>query len=116
MAKVNPNFSTTDLCIRDFTRMNPPIFYGSKVEEDPQGFIDEVFKVFGGMVVSSQEKEELEDYKLKYVAQVWNEKWKDERPLIEGRITWEALKKDCLVRFFPFELRDNKSQEFINFN
>ena len=49
MAKVNPNFSTTDLCIRDFTRMNPPIFYGSKVEEDPQGIIDEVFKVLDGM-------------------------------------------------------------------
>ena len=22
--------------VRDFTRMNPPTFYGSKVEEDPQ--------------------------------------------------------------------------------
>ncbi|WP_353805582.1 hypothetical protein, partial [Acinetobacter baumannii] len=26
--------------LRDFTRMNPPTFYVSKVEEDPQEFID----------------------------------------------------------------------------
>ena len=45
--------------------MNPPIFYGSKVEEDPQGFIDEVFKVLDAMGVSSQEKAELDAYQLK---------------------------------------------------
>ena len=39
--------------IMDFTRMNPPTFFGSKVEEDPQGFIDEVVKVLDSMGVSS---------------------------------------------------------------
>ena len=33
--------------------MNSATFYGSKVEEDPQGFIDEVFKVLDDMGVSS---------------------------------------------------------------
>ncbi|XP_049346806.1 uncharacterized protein LOC125811345 [Solanum verrucosum] len=52
--------------------MNPPTFFGSKVEEDPQMFVDEVFKVLEAMGVSSQEKAELAAYQLKDMAQVWS--------------------------------------------
>ena len=30
--------------LRDFVRMNPPTFLGSKVGEDPQAFFDKVYK------------------------------------------------------------------------
>ena len=40
--QVNSNSSTTASSIRDLTRMNPPTFFVSKVEKDPQGYIDEV--------------------------------------------------------------------------
>lgn len=53
MVKVNPKSSTTTSMIIDFTRTNPPTFFGSKVEEDPQGFVDEVFKVLDATGVSS---------------------------------------------------------------
>lgn len=33
--QVNPNASTTSSRIRDFTRRNPPNFFGPKVKEDP---------------------------------------------------------------------------------
>ncbi|XP_049391539.1 uncharacterized protein LOC125855940 [Solanum stenotomum] len=73
--------------VRDFTRMNPPEFHGSKVVEDSQEFIDEVYKVLMIMGVTPVEKAELAAYQLKCVAQVW---------------------------FFPFEMREGKVLVFIN--
>ena len=37
---VNKISSSMDSHLRDFTRMNPPMFCGSKVNEDPQYIID----------------------------------------------------------------------------
>ena len=71
--QVNPNTSTTSSRIREFTRMNPPTFFDSKVEKYQQGFIDEVFKVLDAMVVSSKEKVEISTYYLKDVVQVLSE-------------------------------------------
>ena len=42
--------------LRDFVRMNPPIFLVSKVNEDPQKFLDGVYNVLSVMGVKSREK------------------------------------------------------------
>ena len=48
--------------LRHFVRMNPPIFLGSKVGEDPQEFLDGVYKVLSAMGVTSREEADLASY------------------------------------------------------
>ena len=52
-----PNPRTPSSRIWDFMRMNPPSFHGTKVDEDPQDFIDDVFKVIDVMGVTPMDKE-----------------------------------------------------------
>ena len=67
--------------LRDFTRMNPPMFFVSMSDEDPQNFLYEVYKILHAMGVTLIEKAELEAYRLKDVAKTWNVQWRDNRVL-----------------------------------
>ena len=100
--------------LRDFSQSNPPTFYGSKVDENPQEFIYEVYKILYAMGVSSSEKVVLATYRLQDVAQTWYIQWRDNRPLRGGPVTWEIFKAAFLDRFFPREMREKKVAEFIN--
>ena len=73
MSPTNPIGGISATRVREFLIMNPPKFYGSKVEKDPNGFFEEVYKVLAIMGVSSIEKANLDAYQLKYVAHLWNE-------------------------------------------
>ena len=68
-SQVKSNVRTTASRITYFTRMNPPLFFGSKVEEEIR-FIDDIFKVIDGIGVSQNEKTGLASYKFKDMAQV----------------------------------------------
>ena len=72
--------STMTSRLRDFVRMNPPIFLGSKVGEDPQEFLDGVYKDLSAVEVTSREKAELDPYQLRDVSQIWYTLWKYNRP------------------------------------
>ena len=51
-AEPQPNSSIPASRICDFVRMNPHTFHVTKMDEDPQGFIDEVFKGVDDMGVT----------------------------------------------------------------
>ena len=89
-------------------RMNPPTFHGTKVYEDPIGFIDKVFKVVYALDMTLTEKADLGAYQLKDVAEVLFEQWKMERTLERYQVEWEEFKEAFLERFFPLELREKK--------
>ena len=55
--------------MRYFTRINPPIFIGSKNAEDPQDFVNEVHKILVAIGATDTEKAELASYQLTYVVQ-----------------------------------------------
>ncbi|XP_049367938.1 uncharacterized protein LOC125832786 [Solanum verrucosum] len=76
--------------------MNPLIVLGSRIGEDPQGFLDEIHKIVDAMGVSSGEKEELASYQLKDVAQIRYTQWNANRPEEAGPIEWEDFKKSFL--------------------
>lgn len=68
---VNPNVGTTTSIVKDLVRMSPPQFHGSKVEEHPPEFINEVYKVISIIGVTPVEKVKLVSYQLKGVDKVW---------------------------------------------
>ena len=98
-----PNASIPTSRIWDFMRMNPPTFHGTKVDEDLQGFINEVFKVVDAIGMNPREKAELTTYQLKDATQVCFEQLRSERPLERGPVDWEEFKEAFLYRFFPLK-------------
>ena len=59
--RANQHVGTMASHLRDFTRTNPPNFYGSKVEEDPK-FIDETYNSLYALGLTTAEKADLPTY------------------------------------------------------
>ncbi|TMX04500.1 hypothetical protein EJD97_008041 [Solanum chilense] len=82
--------------------------FTTHVGEDPQEFLDGVYKVSSAMGVTYREKAQLDSYQLREVAQVWYTQWKDNRPVDSGPIELEEFKVSFLGKYFPRERREKK--------
>ncbi|XP_069145993.1 uncharacterized protein [Solanum lycopersicum] len=100
--------------LRNFTRMNPPIFCGYKVDEGPQEFIHEVYKIVCAMGLSSNGNADFASHQRKDMARTWHAQWIDNRPLQVAPVTWEIFKRDFFYWFSHREMREAKFVEFIN--
>ena len=81
----------------------------------PHEFSDEVYNILYAIWLISNDKAELDSYKLKDVTQTWYTKWRDNRNLRAGWICWEVVRRAFLeYRFIQREKREAKVEEFIN--
>ena len=70
---MDKNSSAMPSSLRDITKMHPPMFFGSKVNEDPYEFLDKCYNIFYAMRVGSNEKViKLTPYQFKDVGQTWH--------------------------------------------
>lgn len=95
-------------------KLNPTTFTGLKVEEDPQGFLDEIEKIYRVMQAKNMEDVNFIAYHLKDVAYQWYEEWDRDRVDIEDLSFWDAFFGTFLDRFLPQELRKAKMKNFVN--
>ena len=108
------NVNTMTSRLRDFSLTNPPTFDWFKVDEDPQEFPDEIYKILCAMGVSSSKKAELATYQLNDVAKTCYVQWRDNRKLRGGPVTWENFKVALLYQFFYREMREEKVTMIIS--
>lgn len=59
--------------VREFFRINSQEFHGSKVDEDANVFVDDMYKVLLIMRGCSIEKDEFTVFQLEDVSQLWYE-------------------------------------------
>ena len=99
---------------KELLSKEPSYFYGSKVDEDSQEVIDEVYKILFDIGVYSSEKAKFRTYLLKDVAQNFYVQWRDNRLLRGGPVTWYIFKATFLYWFFHRDMREEKVMKFIN--
>ncbi|KAH0706063.1 hypothetical protein KY285_010594 [Solanum tuberosum] len=100
--------------IRDFLNLDPPSFTGSDPNEDPQDFIDQIQRTFDVMHVSGKEALELATYRLKGVAILWYEAWKQFRRTDTLSAIWKEFKKAFFDHYLPLEIREARADHFLN--
>ena len=72
-AGLSDHSASTRAC--DFMTLNPLEFFGSKSDEDPQGFIDEMLRTLKIIHASETESVKVASYRLRDMAVLWSNNW-----------------------------------------
>nr|XP_009792216.1 PREDICTED: uncharacterized protein LOC104239306 [Nicotiana sylvestris] len=105
---------STSSRVNRFLQLDPPVFTGANLEEDPPNFIDEMHKTLRAMRVTETEGVELAAYHLKGVAYAWFELWEDSREEGSPPARWSEFVNAFIDQFLPVETRAAHVAEFEN--
>ncbi|XP_070057633.1 uncharacterized protein [Nicotiana tomentosiformis] len=100
--------------VNSFLQLDPSVFTGANLEEDPQDFIDEMHKTLQVMHATEAEGVELATYRMKGVAYSWFEMWEDSREKGSPPARWSEFADAFMDHFFPAETRAALTTEFEN--
>ncbi|XP_070006116.1 uncharacterized protein [Nicotiana sylvestris] len=103
---------STSSMVNRFLQLDPPMFTGANTEEDPQDFIDEMYKTLRVMRATDMEGVELAAYHLKGVAYSWFELWEDYREEGSPPARWNEFADAFMDHFLPAETRAACAAEF----
>ncbi|XP_059292320.1 uncharacterized protein LOC132045752 isoform X2 [Lycium ferocissimum] len=99
---------------RDFISLKPPEFFGSKPDEDPQGFIDEMLRTLKIIHASETESVELASYRLRDVAVLWYNNWVLSRGENAPLPIWQEFVDAFIRHYLPPEVRRARADRFLN--
>ncbi|XP_055822663.1 uncharacterized protein LOC129891359 isoform X2 [Solanum dulcamara] len=98
---------------REFLTCNPPEFFGTKPEEDPQEFIREMQRTLRLIKASTTESVELASYRLLEVAANWYESWELSRGRLASPAIWDEFTEAFISHFLPPEMRRARVDRFL---
>ncbi|XP_070036610.1 uncharacterized protein [Nicotiana tomentosiformis] len=105
---------STSSRVNRFLQLDPPVFKGTNLEEDPQEFIDEMHKTLRVMCATNTEAVELASYRLKEVAYSWYELWEESREERSPPVRWGESVDAFIDHFLPAETKSACAAEFEN--
>ncbi|XP_070040219.1 uncharacterized protein [Nicotiana tomentosiformis] len=101
--------------VRDFINLDPPLFTGSDPKEDPQTFIDQVYRTLRVMHASDTEVVELASYRLRDLAvMLVILSWEISRGPNAPPDVWKDFCEAFLCHYLPVEIRRSRADKFLN--
>lgn len=110
----NNQEASTSIKIKDLLRMNPPVFIGSKIDEDLKNFIDKVWKVLKEMDATDTKGVKFSSYQLKNLDHIWCNLWEESNGEDVKSEVQDEFESSFLDHFFPKKLKEAKVGKFVN--